>query len=122
MKRFGLSKQQRLRSGADFERVYAQRQRAGDEHLLIFGAANELGWTRFGVSVSRRSHGNAVKRSRIKRLLREAFRLSQHELPAGLDLVLIPRPQTSAGLDEYRQSLERNVRRLADRLRKEQPT
>ena len=116
--RHRLSKQQRLRSPLEFARVYELQQRASDEHLLVFAAANDLGVTRFGLSVSRK-HGNAVARARLKRLLREAFRLSQHELPQGFDLILIPRQNSGAGLDDYRRSLERNVERLARRLSKE---
>jgi ribonuclease P protein component len=105
----------RLRSSRDFERVYDQGQRAGDEHLLVFAAANELGWPRLGLSVSRK-HGNAVRRARLKRLLREAFRLAQHEIPPGLDLVLIPRQNSGAGRDDYQKSLLRLVQRLAKRI------
>lgn len=120
MTRFGLSKEQRIRSGRDFERIYAQRQRAGDDHLLVFGAAGTTGRTRFGLSVSRK-HGGAVRRVRLKRLLREAFRLAQHELPPGLDLILIPRQQSGATRDDFRRSLVSCARRLARRLPQEPP-
>jgi ribonuclease P protein component len=109
---------QRLRKPDEFQRVYDRRQRAGDERLLLFAATNHLGWTRIGLSVSRK-HGNSVRRHTLKRLLREAFRLSQHELPGGLDLILIPRVGAAAGVAEYRESLLRLAHRLARRLERE---
>jgi ribonuclease P protein component len=115
VKKYGLSRRQRICSGADFERVYAAKQRAGDKLLLIFGTRNELGYTRLGVSVSRR-HGNAVVRSRLKRMLREAFRLSQHELPVGLDLILIPREGSSAELGDLLRSLVSAAKKLSESL------
>lgn len=115
MTKFGLPRTRRLRSARDFAGVYRLRERAGDQHLLLFGAKNSLGETRIGLSVSKK-HGNAVRRARLKRLLREAFRLSQHELPAGLDLILIPRQNSDAELEDYRASLERLSGRLARKL------
>lgn len=112
VKKYGLSRCQRICSGSDFERVYTGKQRAGDRNLLVFGARNSVGVTRLGLSVSRR-HGNAVVRSRLKRLLREAFRLSQHDLPAGLDLVLIPREGTTAEVVDFQRSLKRAALKLA---------
>lgn len=114
----------RLRSSRDFERIYGLRQRAGNRHLLIFAAANELGLTRIGLSVSRK-HGNSVVRHRIRRLLREAYRLEQHEIPEGLDLILIPGRESSiTQLDDYRSALVQlswQLKRKIDRNRLPDP-
>ena len=115
MKQFGFPAARRIRSPLDFTRIYDQRERAGDQYLLVFGARNDLGYTRIGLSVSRK-HGNAVKRVRLKRLLREAFRQSQHELPQGLDLILIPRQNSGEGLEEFQRSLRKAAEKLARRL------
>ncbi|MBA3312874.1 MAG: ribonuclease P protein component, partial [Planctomycetaceae bacterium] len=113
--RYRLTKRQKLRSPSEFRVVYDGKVKAGDEHLLVFALRNDLGVTRLGLSVSKK-HGGAVARNRVKRLLREAFRLEQHELPIGLDLVLIPRSDSGAMLADYRRSLSSCVRRAAKRL------
>ena len=113
-----LTRCRRIRRGQDFENIYNTRLRAGDDFLLVFAVHNALGKTRFGVSVSKK-HGNAVKRNRPKRLLREAFRLSQNDLPEGLDLVLIPRQNSAATLEDYRRSLVQLVNRLNRKLSSE---
>ncbi len=105
----------RIKESAVFQRLYNQGSKAGDQHLLVFAAPNGLSCTRFGLSVSRK-HGNAVCRNRRKRLLREAFRLSQQELPPGLDLVLIPSNRIDSSLNDYQSSLIRLSRKLMRRF------
>ena len=81
----------RLRSGRDFQRVYQRGQRAAGALLTVVALRSRSArGSRVGVSVSK-DHGGAVRRNKLKRLLREAFRMERHRLPAGLDLVLIPR-------------------------------
>ena len=94
---FRLRKAEHLRSPVDFRRVYARRCAASDAWLLVQACPNSLAFSRLGLSVSRK-YGNAVKRNRLRRLYREAFRLSKHELPTGLDLVLIPRSPNEPSL------------------------
>lgn len=68
--------------------------------------ANGLEHTRLGLSVGRACWKSAVRRNRVRRVFREAFRLSREELPRGVDLVLIPAaPKLQPELEETRREL-----------------
>ena len=111
-----------IRRPQDFERVYESGQRAGDGHLLVFALRNDLGYSRLGLSVSRK-HGSAVCRNRKRRRMRESFRLIQQQLTAGLDLVLVPRHRTDSTQADYSNSLLQLAERLTRRLlRPSQPS
>ena len=83
--------------------------------MTVFAASNSLPHSRIGLSVSRK-HGNAVFRNRLKRHMREAFRLSQYEIPTGLDLVLVPQRDCDPTLGEFQDALRRAAKQLAARL------
>jgi ribonuclease P protein component len=114
VKSFALARNRRIKNSRDFASIYKKRIRAADGFLLIWAAANGLEHPRFGVSVSRKL-GSAVRRAHLKRLLREAFRLTQHDLPPGVDLILIPQRSSAetAELADYQRSLVRLTKRLA---------
>lgn len=82
-------RQFRIRSGSAFTRIYREGKRARGETMIVVGARSGLGHPRLGLSVGKRIWKSAVKRNRIRRVFREAFRLSALELPH-LDLVMIP--------------------------------
>ncbi len=90
MKRLSFPKQKKLVSNTQFKTVlsHKRRRRFSDRLLTLYIAENDRGYSRLGVSVGK-SCGNAVARNRLKRLLREAFRQSQEEIPAGFDYVLM---------------------------------
>ena len=108
-------RQHRMRSRADFERLYRKGVVAADEVLVIRACRNGLAHSRLGLAVSRKV-GSAVVRNRWKRLIREAFRKSRHRLPPGYDLVVRPRRGAQPDYQAVAASLPRLARRLAKRL------
>jgi len=105
----------RLRRRAEFARVFDVKCSVADRYLVLYVAPNELGLTRLGLSVGRKV-GKAVIRNRIKRLLREAFRLSRRDLPVGFDLICIPRRGVDGSLAAYQASIKKLTRTGAERL------
>lgn len=78
---------QRLRHKSEFDRVYKDSRRSADACFAILTRNSGGSIPRLGLSVAARIIGNAVRRNRIKRLVRESFRQHQHELPA-VDIVV----------------------------------
>jgi ribonuclease P protein component len=91
VKHLAFPKSRRLASNRQFKAVLDRGRRAGDRLLVLYAAPNDRGYPRLGVSVGK-SSGNAVARNRLKRLLREAFRLSQDCIPQDFDYVLMIAP------------------------------
>ena len=93
-------KSHRLGGKLQFSAVFDAKVKETRGPLAVYSLPNERGHPRLGISISRRV-GNAVRRNRIKRLLREAFRIHQHDLPGGYDLVIVVRPHEPLILAEY---------------------
>lgn len=107
---------ERIKDPADFRRAFDRKRSVSDAVLIVYGMENGLAHARLGVSVSRKRVRKASARNRIKRLIREAFRLSKAELPPGVDLVVLPRaPQ--ADFEAVRSSMATLARDAARRLR-----
>ena len=104
----------RLKSQGDFRAAYGRGRRASGHWVTVVVRPHRTGerpdpTPRVGVSVSK-EHGRAVRRNKIKRLLREAFRLERARLPQGVDVVLIPkRRDEPLPLVELRRELSRLV-------------
>src|ERR1700722_16400978 len=118
---FRFQRHEHLRRTKDFRLVYDRRRSVSDQWLIVYARENDLPHLRIGFSVSRKV-GQATHRNRLRRLYREAFRLTRHEMPVGLDLVLIPRQNNLPTPDDLKQSLPRLVRHVARKLLPTLPT
>ena len=110
----------RLTHAREFARVFAQKLRHNAGPLIVYARPNDLPHPRLGLSIGR-PVGPAATRNRLKRHLREAFRLSQHNLPrhsnehkerggadrseGSYDLVINARKHDELTLDEYQSLL-----------------
>ncbi|HEX2974100.1 MAG TPA: ribonuclease P protein component [Tepidisphaeraceae bacterium] len=115
-----LDRSQRMLRKADFERAFAARCTASDPLLVVYAISNDLDRPRLGMTIGKK-HGNAVQRNRLRRLLREAFRLEQHNLPPGFDYLLVPRPIPPGSLTAYRETLPRLTHDAARRWKTRRP-
>ena len=93
-------KRRRLSRSAEFERVYRQGRSKANRFLVLYAFPREgdddpstEDGPRLGLSVSRRV-GGAVDRTKVKRVLREAFWSEAERLPAGSDYVVVARPDS----------------------------
>jgi ribonuclease P protein component len=111
---------ERIKSPADFRRAFDRRRSVSNESLIIYGVENGLDYPRLGISVSRKKVRRATARNRIKRLIREAFRLQKAGLATGLDLVVLPRGGDLTFADAQ-QSMASLGRDLARRLKLSPP-
>jgi ribonuclease P protein component len=107
---------ERIKDAADFRRAFERRRSASDDVLLIYGVENSHGHARLGISISRKKVRAAHARNRLKRLIREAFRLNKAGLPAGVDLVVLPR-DPSARYDAVERSFVALAHAVARRLK-----
>ncbi len=94
----------RLGGQGTFKAILDLRVKFARGPIVVFSKPNDLPHPRIGISIGR-PVGNAVARNRIKRMLRESFRLMQHDWPRGYDLVVIVRPHKPMLLAEYQKTL-----------------
>jgi ribonuclease P protein component len=91
MPRLTFPAYRRLRRKAEFDAAYACGQRFGNGFFAVTVSSNDKQGARLGMAVAVRTAGNAVERNRIRRIVRESFRLHQAALPP-VDLVVSARP------------------------------
>jgi len=103
--RFKFNKRNKLCKNEQFQAVYRRGKSFANRLLVMYVLPNNCDIRRVGVAAGKKL-GNAVMRNRVKRLLREAYRLHQHEFVNGIDLILVGRrPLVQANLTQTVEAL-----------------
>lgn len=85
-----LSRELRLLTPSDFNHVFTQSIRASSPFITLVARKNELHHPRLGFAIAKKQVKHAHERNRLKRVIREYFRLRQHELPS-MDVIVMVR-------------------------------
>jgi ribonuclease P protein component len=115
LKPHGFPAARRIRHRPEFLRVYEHGERVRARLMTVMAIRNTLGYSRLGIAATRKM-GSAVVRNRAKRLVRELFRHA--DVPAGLDIVVIPR---SDMVDAEFRTVESEFRYVLRRLGRSRP-
>ena len=108
----GLGSNERIRRRADFQQVYGEGVRIRGRYSTIFVLPNSHGVGRLGIAATKKL-GDAVRRNRAKRLIREVFR--RNKIAPGFDIVVVPRRELLEAIltaleADYRHTVERRPR------------
>ena len=101
-----------IKQNHEFRRLYYRGKSSGNGLLVLYALKNrrDHDHNRIGLTVSTKL-GGAVVRNRCKRLLREAYRLHEHEIQKGYDFVIVARSRlTTAKCSEVERALLRALR------------
>jgi ribonuclease P protein component len=91
MKQFGLSRKERVVNNKEFDLIYKEGTIRKSGNVMVRYLPNNLGYSRLGIAVSKKIFRASVRRNRVKRLIREAFRLNKTRLPKGLNIIVSAR-------------------------------
>ena len=81
-----------MKKNRDFQNVYRNGKSYANKYLVMYVLENNLEKNRLGISVSKKV-GNSVVRHRVKRLIKESFRLNEDRFQKGYDIVVVARKE-----------------------------
>ena len=107
----GLTRSSRLRGSEDFKQAFQHGNRIKQGCVTTYTRSNSMGYARLGLAVSKKIVPHATARNRVKRIIRESFRLNQMLL-GGLDIVVVVTSQCLASKQILSHDLNRRWSRL----------
>jgi len=101
-----------LKKNHEFKRIYSKGKSAASQCAVVYCRRNGMSQNRLGVTVSTKL-GGAVKRNKVRRRLKEIYRLNEEKLSAGFDIVLVARVKSRfVGYGELESSVMSLFRKL----------
>ncbi|MBE9515887.1 MAG: ribonuclease P protein component [Proteobacteria bacterium] len=101
----GFSKDVRLLAADEFRTVFRKGRRSHGQYFTVYQHQNSLGHARLGLAVAKKNLRHAVDRNRVKRIIREWFRLQRQTLPEADIVVLAKVAAGTASKQQLKQSL-----------------
>lgn len=106
--------QRRLKTNQEFQQLYRNARRFKGPFFSLLVLTNNLTHARLGMSISKKIARNAVVRNRLKRIIRESFRQSQHNM-GNLDVLVLAQPGVGKVANEkLRSSLDKQWEKLIE--------
>jgi len=109
LRKYCFAKNKRLLKNGQFKSVLSDSLHIKNSLLRLWARPNKLKTSRLGVSI-KKNRITAVTRNRFKRLIREAYRQIQYQIPPGYDFVVMPSSQwleQAKGHNEKKQALRK---------------
>ena len=101
-----------VKENYEFRRIYAKGRSGVSPYLVVYIRPNRRGRNRLGVTVSTKL-GHAVVRNRVRRRIREIFRLSQGKMKQGYDCIVVARTRAAhADYWELKRAFEKMCKKL----------
>ena len=99
-----------VKENYEFRRIYRKGKSVVSPAMVLYCQKNRQGRTRLGITVSTKL-GKAVVRNRVRRRLREIWRLNKKDMEPGWDIILVARVRA---VETSYQKLDKTYRRLLD--------
>ncbi len=109
---FRFPKQAKLVKTDDFSSVFNLRKRIANQYLVLRYCPNGLNHARLGLIVAKKTAKFAVQRNYMRRVLRELFRLNQHQLPAADIVIQVQKVFDKPDFIEIKQAFESLCKKL----------